>query len=53
MAKLYSQGRPPAEVMAWVAAEDAKRGPYVPCPCGSGRKFRFCHGAREGRSVTV
>ena len=44
MARLLQQGRPPAEVMAWTAAEDAKRGPYKPCPCGGGQKFRFCHG---------
>jgi uncharacterized protein len=44
MAQLLRQGRAPADVMAWVAAEDAKRGPYQPCPCGSGNKFRFCHG---------
>jgi uncharacterized protein len=43
MADLFQQGRAPAEVMQWVAAEDARRGPYAPCPCGSGRKFRFCH----------
>jgi hypothetical protein len=30
--------------MTLLAAEDAKRGPYQPCPCGSGKKFRFCHG---------
>ena len=29
---------------AMVKNEDAKRDPYRPCPCGSGRKFRFCHG---------
>ena len=44
MAQLIQQRRHPAEVMALVAAEDAKRGPYQPCRCGSGRKFRFCHG---------
>jgi uncharacterized protein len=46
MAELYASGQPPADIMRQVAALDAKRGPYVPCPCGSGRKFRFCHGAR-------
>jgi uncharacterized protein len=45
MGRLLRQGRPPSEVMAWVAAEDARRGPYAPCPCGSGRKLRFCHGS--------
>ena len=50
MAQLLQRGRPPSEVMALIAAEDMKRGPYVPCPCGSGRKFRFCHGNREPHS---
>ena len=27
-----------------------KRGPYQPCPCGSGRKFRFCHGDKAPAS---
>jgi uncharacterized protein len=50
MVRLLQQGRPPAEVTAWVAAEDARRDPYAPCPCGSGRKFRFCHGRSEPTS---
>jgi uncharacterized protein len=50
MAQLIQQRRYPAEVMALVVAEDAKRGPYQPCPCGSGKKFRFCHAARAPRS---
>ena len=45
MTRLLRQGRPPAEVMAWAAAADERGGPYSPCPCGSGRKLRFCHGA--------
>jgi uncharacterized protein len=44
MAQLIQQRRYPAEVMKLIAADDAKRGPYQPCPCGSGKKFRFCHG---------
>jgi uncharacterized protein len=44
MAQLFQMRRPPADVMAAVAAEDARRDPYHPCPCGSGKKFRFCHG---------
>ena len=47
MAHLFRHGRPPSEVMALTSAEDAKRGPYRPCPCESGKKFRFCHGNRE------
>ncbi|MFZ4580755.1 MAG: SEC-C metal-binding domain-containing protein [Myxococcota bacterium] len=44
MVQLLRQHRPPADVMAWVADQDARQGAYRPCPCGSGKKFRFCHG---------
>jgi uncharacterized protein len=50
MADLLQQGRPPSEVVAWTASEDRERGPYQPCPCGSGEKFRFCHGNRDPSS---
>ena len=46
MARLAAAGPGARRVMALIAAEDAKRGPYRPCPCGSGEKFRFCHGNR-------
>jgi uncharacterized protein len=46
MAQLLQRGLPPSGIVALTAAEDEKRGPYAPCPCGSGRKFRFCHGDR-------
>ena len=51
MAELFQQGRAPAEIMTAVRAEDARRDIYAACPCGSGRKFRFCHGAREAPPV--
>ena len=44
MAGLLQRGRAPSEVMTWVASEDEKQGVYRACPCGSGKKFRFCHG---------
>ncbi len=44
MGQLFKRGRPPADVMQWVKSEDAKRDPYSPCPCGNGKKFKFCHG---------
>jgi len=47
MAQLIQQNRAPSEIMAWVAAGDEKRGVYQPCPCGSGKKFRFCHGKKR------
>jgi uncharacterized protein len=49
MAQLLRQGRAPAEMMASITADDVKRGPYHPCSCGSGQKFRFCHGSRVAR----
>ena len=51
MAQLLQRNRPPSDIMALTAAEDARRGPYRPCPCGSGRKFRFCHGHRAPQSA--
>jgi uncharacterized protein len=51
MAQLYRAGRPPYEVMSILAADEAKlkaalarAGRNDPCPCGSGRKFKQCHG---------
>jgi uncharacterized protein len=49
MAKLFREGHPPSDIMAITASEDKRRGPYAPCPCGSGRKFRFCHGDKSPR----
>jgi uncharacterized protein len=46
MAQLLQRDKAPSDVMATVNAEDERRGPYVPCPCGSGEKFRFCHGPK-------
>ncbi|MCP5094202.1 MAG: anaerobic sulfatase maturase [Chloroflexi bacterium] len=52
MTQLLQQRRPPAEIMTLMKQEDeaalqqafssAKRND--PCPCGSGRKFKQCHG---------
>jgi uncharacterized protein len=53
MAGLFSQGRAPAEIMEWMGAEDRKRDAYAPCTCGSGHKFRFCHGARDAKATSA
>lgn len=51
--KFHARGRPAAGIMAEMARADADRSPYAhtgrndPCPCGSGRKFKKCHGATE------
>lgn len=52
MAGLLRQQRPPAEIMKLMALEDEDRlqqafdkaGRNDPCPCGSGKKFKLCHG---------
>jgi serine-type anaerobic sulfatase-maturating enzyme len=51
MSELLRRDRAPAEVMLVLAAEEAqlqkayiKAGRNDPCPCGSGRKFKHCHG---------
>lgn len=52
IAGLLRRERPAAEVMALLAREEAafahalaKAGRNDPCPCGSGRKLKHCHGA--------
>ena len=44
MAQALQHNRLAAEVMTWAAREDARRGRNSSCPCGSGRKFKHCHG---------
>jgi len=49
MASLLRQGRPPQEIMMRrtppaAALPVAKAGRNDPCPCGSGNKFKRCHG---------
>ena len=45
MGRLLAADRAPSEIMALYATEDAKRGRNDPCTCGSGRKWKQCHGA--------
>ena len=54
MADLIRRGRFADEIMGWYAAEDArmtqafaKAGRNDPCPCGSGLKFKHCHGRKR------
>jgi uncharacterized protein len=43
--KLFlSQSRAPSELMHLYASRDARRGRNAPCTCGSGRKWKHCHG---------
>jgi uncharacterized protein len=44
MAELIRSGRFADEIRAEYAARDAATGRNDPCPCGSGRKFKSCHG---------
>ncbi len=45
MCDLLRADRAPSEVMATYASEDARRGRNDPCTCGSGRKWKVCHGS--------
>jgi serine-type anaerobic sulfatase-maturating enzyme len=45
MSERLHRGEAPAEIMRSYAAEDARRGRNEPCTCGSGRKWKQCHGA--------
>ena len=46
MGSLLGAGRAAAEIMYAYATEDAARGRNDECSCGSGRKFKRCHGDR-------
>ncbi len=58
MVEELQQRRPPANVMAKLCKEDQNRekqfraaGRNDPCPCGSGRKFKHCHGQFPQKSL--
>ncbi|MEJ2710492.1 MAG: anaerobic sulfatase maturase [Anaerolineales bacterium] len=60
IAGLIRRGRPAAEVMDILAQEQtrwatlfAQTGRKDPCPCGSGRKFKQCHGQRSQGSFRI
>jgi len=56
MRDLLAAGRPPAEIMARYAADDAQRGRNDVCTCGTGRKWKSCHGApvaASGRRIPL
>lgn len=44
MSELLRNHRPPSDVMSMIAAADRQRGRNSRCPCGSGRKWKNCHG---------
>jgi uncharacterized protein len=44
MEEYLRAGRPAAEIMYAYSAQDAARGRNDDCTCGSGRKFKRCHG---------
>ncbi len=44
MESLLRNRKPAAEIMRVYAVEDADRGRNEACSCGSGRKFKRCHG---------
>jgi uncharacterized protein len=60
MADLLRQQRAPAEIMNWYITEDLRQADRLagarrddPCPCGSGRKHKHCHGRRASHRATA
>jgi hypothetical protein len=53
MVAFDKSARPAAEIMRAYAAEDAARGRNDECSCGSGRKFKRCHGDRRLPSLAA
>jgi len=49
IAGLMRMGYPASEVMRVLTLEDnlSRDGRNDPCPCGSGRKFKRCHGQQK------
>ena len=54
MANQLQQDRAPADIMQWYRQEDARLAEAFasasrndPCPCGSGKKFKQCHGRKN------
>jgi uncharacterized protein len=45
MAERLRRGGAPSELVGLYAADDARRGRNEACTCGSGRKWKLCHGA--------
>ena len=45
MTQLVRAQRPPADIMLLLARQFAAARRNDPCPCGSGKKFKHCHGA--------
>jgi uncharacterized protein len=55
MGTLLRQQQAPSEIMTWYRQRDlqfaqamANARPNEPCPCGSGKTFKQCHGRRRG-----
>jgi uncharacterized protein len=46
MAEQLRRGEAPSAIVQLYEAEDAQRGRNDPCTCGSGRKWKHCHGDR-------
>ncbi len=44
MSERLRHGGPPSDIMRLYATDDARRGRNDPCTCGSGRKWKQCHG---------
>jgi uncharacterized protein len=53
MCQLLRAGRAPAQVIDRYAKADAQRGRNDPCTCGSGRKWKHCHGGSRSQMAAT
>jgi SEC-C motif len=51
MCDLLKRGQAPAEIIQHYSTEDAKRGRNEACRCGSGRKWKHCHGSADAKAA--
>jgi serine-type anaerobic sulfatase-maturating enzyme len=51
MAEQLRRGGAPSEIVHRYATADASRGRNDACTCGSGRKWKHCHGAGEAGQI--
>ena len=53
MSALLSEGKAAAALMATYVAADSRRSRNDPCPCGSGSKWKRCHGTGPASPANV
>jgi uncharacterized protein len=53
MCQLLRVGQPPSQITVRYAKADARRGRNEACTCGSGRKWKHCHGSSHSQPAAT